>query len=78
MRSRMDAATLGQYSGYIAMLLAIAAMVVGAVNHKRCRSRCGRRELSVSLDIGPTTPTAPEAAAVASATTAPAADEKKG
>lgn len=74
----MDAATLGQYSGYIAMLLAIAAMVVGAVNHKRCRSRCGRRELSVSLDIGPTTPTAPEATVVAAPAPAPATDEKKG
>lgn len=57
----MDAQTLGTYSGYIAMLIAMAAMVVGVFNHRRCRSRCGQREVSLALDIGPTTPTGPEA-----------------
>ena len=52
----MDAATLGQYSGYIALLISIGAMIIGAVNHKRIRSNCCGREGSVSLDIGPTTP----------------------
>ena len=52
----MDAATLGQYSGYIAMIIAMGAMIVGICNHKTCRSRCFGREATVSLDIGPSTP----------------------
>ena len=50
----MDAATLGQYSGYIALLISIGAMIIGAVNHKRIRSNCCGREGTVSLDISPT------------------------
>ena len=67
----MDAATLGQYSGYIAMLIAMAAMVVGVFNHKKCRSRCGQREVTLAIDIGPTTPTGPEAGADSRAVAAP-------
>ena len=52
----MDAATLGQYSGYIALLISIGAMIIGAINHKRIRSNCCGREGTVSLDISPTTP----------------------
>ena len=53
----MDGATLGQYSGYIAIVLSIASLIIGAVNHKRVRSNCcGREGVLVSLDIGPITP----------------------
>jgi len=52
----MDAATLGQYSGYIALLISMGAMIIGVINHKRIRSTCCGREATVSLDIGPTTP----------------------
>lgn len=53
----MDAGTLGQYSGYIAMIIAMGAMIIGVCNHKKCRSHCLGREATVSLDIGPSTPT---------------------
>ena len=49
----MDASTLGQYSGYVALLISMGAMIIGVVNHKRIRSNCCGREGSVSLDIGP-------------------------
>jgi len=52
----MDGATLGQYSGYIALIISMGAMIIGVVNHKRIRSNCCGREGSVSLDISPTTP----------------------
>lgn len=58
----MDGATLGQYSGYIALIISMGAMIIGVVNHKRIRSNCCGREGSVSLDISPTTP--PEKPAV--------------
>jgi hypothetical protein len=47
---------LGAYAGYISLALAIAGMVVGAVNHRRIRSTCCRREASFSIDIDSTTP----------------------
>lgn len=52
----MDAAALGQYSGYLAIIISLGATVITIVNHKKCRSRCGQRELTASLDIGPITP----------------------
>lgn len=52
----MDAGTLGQYSGYIALLISMGAMIIGVVNHKRIRSNCCGRVGTVSLDIGPTSP----------------------
>jgi len=52
----MDAAVLGQYSGYLAIIISLGATVITIVNHKRIRSNCCGREGSVSLDIGPITP----------------------
>lgn len=52
----MDAGTLGQYSGYIALLISMGAMIIGVVNHKRIRSSCCGRVGSISLDIEPTSP----------------------
>ena len=50
----MDGATLGQYSGYIALIISMGAMIIGVINHKRIRSNCCGREGSISLDISPT------------------------
>jgi hypothetical protein len=58
----MDGATLGQYSGYIALIISMGAMIIGVVNHKRIRSTCCGKVGTVSLDISPTTP--PEKPAV--------------
>ena len=54
--SSMDSATLGQYSGYIALLISMGAMIIGVVNHRRIRSNCCGRQGSLSLDIEATTP----------------------
>lgn len=48
---------LGQYAGYVALVISIGTMVVGIVNHKKIRSTCCGREASMSLDISATTPT---------------------
>jgi len=55
----MDAATLGQYSGYIAMVIAMGAMVIGVCNKKKIVSRCCGRKLEASLDIGAVSPPTP-------------------
>lgn len=52
----MDGATLGQYSGYIAILISMGTMIIGVVNRKRIRSNCCGRVGTVSLDIEPTSP----------------------
>jgi len=57
----MDAAQLGQYSGYIAMIIAMGAMVIGICNKKRLRSRCCGRTLEASLQISAAPSTPPEA-----------------
>ena len=49
-------ATLGQYAGYVALVISIGTMVVGIINHKKIRSTCCGREASMSLDISATTP----------------------
>jgi len=58
----MDSATLGQYAGYIALLISMGAMVIGVINHKKCTSRCGQRVAVVSFDVSPTTPDSPKLA----------------
>jgi len=57
---KMDSATLGQYSGYIALLISMGAMIIGVINHKKCVSRCGQRVSVVSLDIGPSSVDSPK------------------
>ena len=41
---------------YVAMAVSVLTAVIGAINHKRIRSTCCKKELSVSLDIETTTP----------------------
>jgi len=61
----MDSATLGQYSGYIAIIISMASLVIGVINRKRIRSTCCGRTASASLNISdissitPPTPSQP-------------------
>jgi len=55
----MDAGTLGQYSGYIAMVIAMGAMVIGVCNKKKIVSKCCGRKMEASLDISPVSPPTP-------------------
>ena len=55
----MDAGTLGQYSGYIAMVIAMGAMVIGVCNKRKITSKCCGRKLEASLDIGAVSPPTP-------------------
>jgi hypothetical protein len=41
---------------WVSLALAIIGMVVGAVNHKRIRSRCFGAERVISIDVENTTP----------------------
>jgi len=41
------------YCGFIASL---GATIFTAINHKRCRSRCFGRDMTVSIDVENTTP----------------------
>lgn len=47
---------IGSIAGYISLCLMIVGMLVGAINHRRCRSNCFGRTASVSIDIENTTP----------------------
>jgi hypothetical protein len=49
---------------YVSLALAIGGIVVGAVNHKKLRSRCCGAEKVLSLDIDNTTPKGDKAEAV--------------
>lgn len=55
----MDA---GEITGAIAVVVSVATAIIGFINHKRIRSNCCGRDMSVSVDIENTTP--PGAAAV--------------
>lgn len=41
---------------YCAFISSIGAMIVGAINHRRIRSKCCGHEISTSIDIESTTP----------------------
>jgi hypothetical protein len=44
-------------AAYASVVLSLAAVILGIINHKRIRSSCCGKEASVSLDIEATTPT---------------------
>ena len=50
----MDQTTIIAYSG---LAISVGSVVLGAINHKRIRSTCCKRELTASFDIESTTPT---------------------
>lgn len=41
---------------YIGFAISVATVIIGAVNHKRIKSTCCKKEISASLDIENTTP----------------------
>jgi len=43
-------------AAYASIVLSLAAVILGIINHKRIRSSCCGKEASVSLDIEATTP----------------------
>ena len=54
------ATVIGAYLGYVSMVVMGIGSIVALVNHRRIRSTCCSREVSVSLDIDATTPPKPE------------------
>lgn len=42
---------------YCGFLISIASIVIGAINHKRIRSKCCGKEITSSIDIENTSPT---------------------
>jgi hypothetical protein len=52
----MDSTTTTVIS-YCSFLISIASIVIGAINHKRIRSKCCGREITSSIDIENTSPT---------------------
>jgi hypothetical protein len=40
----------------VALFIAVSGAILGVVNHKRIRSNCCGREMSVSFDVEATTP----------------------
>ena len=58
----MDAGTLGQYSGYIAMVISMGTVIIGVFNRKKIVSRCCGRTASASLEISTVSPPTPKPA----------------
>ena len=46
----------GQILGGVGIAISVIGSVIAALNHKRCRSRCCKRELSASIHIEDGTP----------------------
>ena len=61
-----DTSTGTQIVSWLSLGLAVAGIVVGAINHKRIRSTCCGVEKSISLDIDNTTPKGEKAEAIKS------------
>lgn len=40
----------------ISIVVAVGTAIIGIINHKRIRSRCGQKELVASIDIENTSP----------------------
>jgi len=40
----------------IALIVSIGGMVIGIINHKRIRSKCGEKVIEASIDIENTSP----------------------
>jgi len=41
---------------YCGFIVSLGATILAVINHKRCRSRCFGRDMSVSIDVENTTP----------------------
>lgn len=42
--------------GLVALIVSIGGVVLGIINHKRIRSKCGDKEIVASIDIENTSP----------------------
>ena len=42
--------------GIVALVVSIGGIVLGIINHKRIRSKCGEKVIEASIDIENTTP----------------------
>jgi hypothetical protein len=42
--------------GIVALVVSIGGVVLGIINHKRIRSKCGEKVIEASIDIENTTP----------------------
>jgi hypothetical protein len=51
---------IGSVLGYVSMVVMGIGSIVALVNHRKLRSSCCNREVSVSLDIDNTSPKKPE------------------
>lgn len=40
----------------VALIVSIGGMILGIINHKRIRSKCGDKEIVASIDIENTSP----------------------
>lgn len=47
---------------YVAVILSVGTIVLGAINHKKCRSNCLGHKVEVSLDVENTSPIKPSGA----------------
>lgn len=45
-----------EITGAIALIISIGGVIIAIINHKRIRSNCCGRDMSVSVDIENTTP----------------------
>lgn len=54
------ATTIGSYLGYVSMVVMGIGSIVAMINHRKIRSSCCQREVSVSLDIDNTSPPTPK------------------
>lgn len=51
---------IGSILGYVSMVVMGIGSIVALVNHRRLRSSCCNKEVSISLDIDNTSPKKPE------------------
>jgi hypothetical protein len=51
-----DSSTGTQIVSWVSLGLGIVGLIIGAINHKKLTSKCGKRETVISLDIDNTSP----------------------
>ena len=51
--NRMDT---NVYMGYISFAISVGSLILGIINHRRCRSNCLGRSGEISIDIDKTSP----------------------
>ena len=44
----------------VALVISIGGTILGICNHKRLRSKCGKKEIVASIDVENTTPPTPK------------------